>query len=79
MSLGYTDIKFDSNLYFKVEGKIPLILLLYVDGLLLTGEDKLSEYARRRLPTKFKMKYLGMMHKLLGMEVWHNADGIFLG
>ena len=25
------------------------------------------------------MKDLGMMHYLLGMEVWKNADGIFLG
>ena len=24
------------------------------------------------------MKYLGMMHYFLGMEVWHNIDGIFL-
>ena len=25
------------------------------------------------------MKYLGMMHYFLGMEVWQNTDGIFLG
>ena len=25
------------------------------------------------------MKELGMMHYFLGMEVWKNADGIFLG
>ena len=25
------------------------------------------------------MKDLGMMHYFLGMEVWQNADGIFLG
>ena len=25
------------------------------------------------------MKYLGMMHYFLGMKVWNNADGIFLG
>ena len=24
------------------------------------------------------MKDLGMMHYFLGMEVWHNEDGIFL-
>ena len=28
--------KADSNLYFKVEGRRPVILLLYVDDLLLT-------------------------------------------
>ena len=25
------------------------------------------------------MKYLGMMHYFLGMEVWHNTGGLFLG
>ena len=25
------------------------------------------------------MKYLGMMHYILGMEVWQNAYGVFLG
>ena len=34
---------------------------------------------RRRLDTEFEMKDLDMMHYFLGMEVWHNVDGIFLG
>ena len=29
MTLGFTETKQDSNLYFKVEGGIPLMLLLY--------------------------------------------------
>ena len=33
---------------------------------------------KRNISTKFEMKYLGMMHYLLRMEVWHSADGIFL-
>ena len=32
-----------------------------------------------KLATEFEMKDLGMMHYFLGMEVWQNADGIFLG
>ena len=36
MTLGFTESKEDSNLLFKVEGGIPMILLLYVDDLLLT-------------------------------------------
>ena len=35
--------------------------------------------AKRRLIAEFENKYLGMMHYFLGMEVWHSADGIFLG
>ena len=79
MALGFTESKVDSNLYFKVEGRIPMMLLLYVEDLFLTGEDELIENTRRRLATELEMKYLGMMHYFLGMEVWQNADGILLG
>ena len=47
-----------------------VILLLYIDDLFLTGDEELIEDARRRLATEFEMKYLGMMHYFLGMEVW---------
>ena len=40
MNLGFTKSKADSNLYYKVEDDRIMILLLYVDDLLLTGEDK---------------------------------------
>ena len=36
IALGFTDSKVDSNLYFKVEGRIPVMLLLYVDDPFLT-------------------------------------------
>ena len=62
MSLGFTKSKADSNLYFKVEGGRPVILLLYVDDMFLKGEDELIVYAKRNLVTEFEMKYLGMMH-----------------
>ena len=35
MTLGFTESKVDSNLYFKVQGGIPMMLLLYVDDLFL--------------------------------------------
>ena len=69
MSLGFTKSKADYNLYFKVEGGRPMILLLYVDDLFLTGEDKVIEDAKRNLAIEFNMKYLGMMHYFLGMQV----------
>ena len=78
MILGLTKSKSDFNLYYKVEDKIPVLLLLYVDDLFLTGENELIAYAKRRLSTKFKMKYLGMMRYFLGMEVWQIMDGISL-
>ena len=40
MTLGFTESKEDSNLFFKVEGGRPMMLLLYVDELFLTEKRK---------------------------------------
>ena len=77
-SLGFTKSKVDSNLYYKVEDGNPVILLLYVDDLFVTGLDGLIVDTKRKLAAEFEMKYLGMMHYFLGIEVWQNIDGIFL-
>eukprot|EP00253_Pinus_taeda_P023524 PITA_23524 len=41
MKLGFTRSEADPNLYFKVEDDKPLILVLYVDDLFLTGANPL--------------------------------------
>ena len=56
-----------------------MMLLLYVDDMFLIGKEELFKGARRTFATEFKMKYLGIMQYLLGMEVWKNANDIFLG
>ena len=48
-SLGFTKIKADSNLYYKVEEGNPVILLLYVDDLFVIGEDGLIADTKRIL------------------------------
>ena len=55
------------------------MLMLYVADLFLIGKEELFKYARRTLPTEFKMKYLGIMHYFLGMDVWKNESEILLG
>jgi transposase InsO family protein len=78
MSLGFTKSKADSNLYFKIMNNEPVILLLYVDDLFLTGEEKLITECKKRLASEFEMKDLGLMHYLLGREVWQSPERIFL-
>ena len=55
------------------------MLLLYVDDIFVKIMDGLIANTKRKLSAEFEMKDLGMMHYFLGMEVWHNADGISLG
>jgi hypothetical protein len=78
MRLGFTKSTTDSNLYFKVVDGEPMILLLYVGDLFLTGNENLIIESKRNLVAKFEMKDLGMMHYFLGLEVWQRPDDIFL-
>ena len=68
--MGFTKSKEDSKLYDKVEDGNPVMLLLYVDDLFVKGTDGLISNTNTKLDVEFKMKDLGMMHYLLGMEVW---------
>jgi hypothetical protein len=57
------------TLYFLV-GEVPLILVLYVNDLFLTGDELLIEDCKANLAIEFEMKDLGLMHYFLGLEVW---------
>ena len=67
-SMGFTKSKVDSNLYYKVEDGNPMMLLLYVDDLFVTGMDGLIADMKRKLAAELEMKDLGMIHYFLGME-----------
>jgi hypothetical protein len=78
MSLGFTKSKEDPNLYYKIEDSGPMILLLYVHDLFLTRDEKLIAECKRNIASELDMKYLGMMHYFLGLEVWQKPNKIFL-
>jgi hypothetical protein len=69
-TLGFTKSDAESNLYFKVAWNLPLILVLYVDDLFLTGDEHDIPWCKRELTYEFEMKYLGLMHYFMGLEVW---------
>jgi hypothetical protein len=74
--MGFTKSEADSNLYYILVKGEPLILVLYVDDLFLTGSEKLIADCKRDLAVEFEMKDLGLMHYFLGLEVWQK-DGQF--
>jgi hypothetical protein len=78
MSLGFTKSDADPNLYYRVEDGCPLILVLYVDDLCLTWDEKPIDGCKRELTSKFEMKDLCLMHYFLGLDVWQRSDEIFL-
>jgi hypothetical protein len=57
----------------------PMILLLYVDDLFITGEESLIIQCKKELSFEFDMKDIGLMHYYLGLEVWQKCGEVFLG
>jgi hypothetical protein len=77
-SLGFSKSIADPNLYIKIMQNHPVILVLYVDDLFLTGEEHLIAQNKRELSAEFELKDLGLMHYFLGLEVWQKPGEIFL-
>jgi hypothetical protein len=69
-SVGFQKSDVDANLYFKVRGNQPVILIMYVDDFFLTGDEGIISWCKREITSKFEMKDLGLMHHFLGLEVW---------
>lgn len=78
MKLGFTRNNADPNLYFKMVQGMPLILVLYIDDLFLTGGEPLTLQCKRELAFEFERKDLHLMHYFLGLEVWQKLGEIFL-
>jgi len=68
--LGFSRTHADDNLYYKVVDGRPLIQVLYVDDLFLTGDESIIVRCKRELDREFEMKDPGLMPYLLGLEVW---------
>jgi hypothetical protein len=66
--MGFTKSEADSNLYYIIVGGEPLILVLYVDDLFLTGSEKLIAECKRDLASEYEMKDLGLMHYFVGVR-----------
>jgi hypothetical protein len=77
--MGFTKSKLDPNLYFILVWNNPLILVLYVDDLFLTGAEDIIARYKEYLDTKFELKDIGLTHHFMGLEVWYILGEIFLG
>jgi hypothetical protein len=80
MKEGFEKCTHEHTLFVKTSagGKI-LIISLYVDDLIFTGNDE-SMYAefKKSMMVEFDMTDLGKMRYFLGVEVLQKTDGIFI-
>ena len=78
IGLGFIKSEADAILYhIVVEGKL-LIIVLYVDDLIITGDEKLIIFCKEDLSREFEMKDLGIMYYFLRMEVWQGDGELFV-
>lgn len=67
------------SLFTKIEDTVITTVLVYVDDLLIAGNDMKSiEAVKLFLSSQFHMKDLGDIRYFLGIEVDRTTDGIFL-
>lgn len=70
--------KADYSLFTKREGKSFTAILIYVDDILITGNDPISiAIIKKSLHDHFRLKDLGELKYFLGIEISSSRNGIF--
>ncbi|GJT81636.1 RmlC-like cupins superfamily protein [Tanacetum coccineum] len=79
LSLGFNTSHADTSLFTYHKGSDSLILLIYVDDILLTGNNStLIQDIKDKLHQAFSIKDLGALHYYLGIEFLKNTNGIVM-
>jgi hypothetical protein len=78
-NLHYKPSHHDHSLFIKHYGSLFIIVLIYVDDLILAGNNTVEITALKRLlDKKIKIKDFGPLHYFLGLEISRSKEGIFL-
>ena len=77
--LGYITSHYDFALFLRRIDKCTILLLLYVDDMIITGDDLSGiQELKNFLSQQFEMKDLGHLSYFLGLEITHSTDGLYL-
>lgn len=79
LHLGFFCGKADSSLFILRKGQSIVLLLIYVDDIIVTGNDNniISDLIST-LSSEFSLKDLGSLHYFLGLEVKYLPNGLFV-
>ena len=76
---GFSGISFDTTLFLRRSGHGITILLLYVNDMMITGDDMQGmQDLKNFLGCQFEMKDLGPLNYFLGLKGSSSADGYYL-
>jgi hypothetical protein len=76
---GFVSSSYDSALFLQTTNNGTILILLYVDDMIITGDDISGIRALQSfLSQNFEMKDLGTLNYFLGLEVTSSTDGYYL-
>ncbi|KAJ0927704.1 putative RNA-directed DNA polymerase [Helianthus annuus] len=76
---GFQQSNSDHTLFLKRRGKFVTCLIIYVDDMIITGNDEEEiKKLKANLFMEFEMKDLGRLKYFLGIEVMRSKQGIFI-
>ena len=79
VEFGFTKSSADSSMFVKLTKNSTTIVLVYVDDLIITGNNESEIGAiKQHLKNKFDIKDLGQLTYFLGIELANSTKGLFL-
>src|ERR1044072_4043217 len=79
LGFGFTNSRFDTSLFIYCKDDVTAYFLVYVDDLLLTGNNSaFLQKFQQTLAKRFSLKDLGYPSHFLGVEIVPTATGLFL-
>lgn len=76
---GFFQSQHDSAMFVQSSSRGRVIILLYVDDMIITGDDLEGiDNIKQYLYIQFEMKDLGLLRYFLGIEVDYRSNGLFL-
>lgn len=79
VSLGFSHSKADYSLYSKVENNVIILVLIYADDILISGNYKAAIHDLKAvLSTHFHIKDLGPVSYFFVLEIDRNSVGFFV-
>ena len=77
--MGYIASPYDSALFLHRTDKGTILLLLYVDDMIITGDDPNGiQELKDFLSQQFEIKDLGHLSYFLGLEITHFTYGLYI-
>ena len=79
LQMGFQASLADSSLFILHHGKLVVYLLVYVDDIVITGNNpKFLDSLVAQLSQAFELKDLGPLHYFLGLQITRSSKGLLL-